>query len=99
MADNYWTSGAGKRAIAAAGTADAAGAMKVGPTAPTISGGAGGKTIVRGPFIGNKLLTQGPTTGFGSFKTSAAPTRAATGGFSSLLDEMTMGPRGRRNLV
>lgn len=79
----YWTSKAGKAAIRQAGFTDAAGAMRVGPANQNSLGFAGGGSS-RAPNMGiapsslpgrgtmqsfqNKLITQGPTTGFGVFR-------------------------------
>lgn len=84
---SYWTSKAGKAAIQQAARTDAAGAMRVSPANQNSLGFAGGIPS-RAPDMGiapsslpgrgtmqnfqNKLIAQGPTTGFGSFRTSAS---------------------------
>lgn len=73
----WWKSSKGQAAIREAARADAAGAMRVGPAAG--SGGGGGASLgnslglraLRGPMADyqSKVISQGPSTGFGSFKT------------------------------
>lgn len=75
---NPWTGRAGRAAIRAAAQADAAGAMQVGPASKRASSGGGaslgnalGTRILRGPLADyqSKIISQGPSTGFGSFRT------------------------------
>lgn len=83
MAKSYWETKAGRRAIQQQSATDAAGAMRVSPaiannrgtaTLPNTRAPAMGIDPVSLPGRGttqtfnNKLITQGPTTGFGSFR-------------------------------
>jgi hypothetical protein len=68
MAKSYWNTKAGKRAAGTVAAADYAGSMKVSPgfrvsKAPVSSGGSIGGTLSMG-----KQVSQGATTGFGSFR-------------------------------
>jgi hypothetical protein len=79
----YWQTKKGKSAIQQQGAIDAAGAMRVTPATQN-SLGSVDVGMVRAPNMGinpgslsgrgtmqtfdNKLITQGPTTGFGSFR-------------------------------
>ena len=72
----WWKSSKGQAAIREAARADAAGAMRVGPAASGSGGGASlgntlGMRALRGPLADyqSKVISQGPSTGFGSFKT------------------------------
>lgn len=68
MAKSYWNTKAGKQAATSAAAADYAGAMKVSPgfragKSPVVSGSPAMGTLNMG-----KQVSQGPTTGFGSFR-------------------------------
>jgi hypothetical protein len=68
MAKSYWNTKAGKQAAGSAAAADYAGSMKVSPGFR-----AGKRPVTPSSSIGNTLMmgkqvTQGPTTGFGSFR-------------------------------
>lgn len=68
MAKSYWNTKAGKQATTSAAAADYAGAMKVSPgfragKSPVVSGSPAMGTLNMG-----KQVSQGPTTGFGSFR-------------------------------
>lgn len=72
MAKSYWKSKSGRAAIRQAATTDAAGAMRVAPAGLGAPATPSIRPSAPATMRFGKQVTQGPTTGFGSFRSGGS---------------------------